>query len=109
MLSHQILNNLKTSVQGAIHSRNIGILAPCFQKATDPIQQLFVDKIREYKKKSNDGKTLVEPTPELQKELSQELEKVAKQYGGGAGADMTKFPDLKFQDPVLDPINLESK
>ncbi|XP_066147143.1 ATP synthase-coupling factor 6, mitochondrial [Euwallacea fornicatus] len=109
MLSYQILNNVKTSVKSAIHSRNIGILAPCLQKATDPIQQLFVDKIREYKQKSNSGKSLVEPTPELEKELKQELEKVSKQYGGGAGVDMSKFPDFKFQDPILDPINLESK
>ncbi|KAL1514238.1 hypothetical protein ABEB36_003525 [Hypothenemus hampei] len=107
MLSYQILNNVKTSVRGAIHSRNVGILAPCLQKATDPIQQLFIDKIREYKQKSNNGKDLVDPTPELQKELKQELEKVSKQFGGGAGVDMTKFPELKFQDPVIDPINLE--
>ncbi|XP_066245928.1 ATP synthase-coupling factor 6, mitochondrial [Euwallacea similis] len=109
MLSHQILSNVKTSVKSAIHSRNIGILAPCLQKASDPIQQLFLDKIREYKQKSNSGKSLVEPTPELERELKQELEKVSKQYGGGTGVDMTKFPDFKFQDPVLDPINLESK
>ena len=32
--------------------RNIGILAPALQKATDPIQQLFIDKIREYTAKS---------------------------------------------------------
>lgn len=54
------------------------------------------------------GKTLVDPTPELQKELKQELDKVAKQYGG-EGADMTKFPELKFPDPVIDPINSEAK
>lgn len=54
MLSYQILSNVRTSVRSAIHSRNIGVLAPCLQKATDPIQQLFVDKIREYKQKSNE-------------------------------------------------------
>ncbi|CAG9836255.1 unnamed protein product [Diabrotica balteata] len=53
------------------------------------------------------GKSLVEPTPELEKELKTELDKVAKQYGGGQGVDMTKFPSFKFQDPVIDPINLE--
>ncbi|XP_050295846.1 ATP synthase-coupling factor 6, mitochondrial [Anthonomus grandis grandis] len=107
MLSYQILNNLRSSARSAVHSRNIGVLAPCLQKATDPIQQLFVDKIREYKQKSNNGKNLVEPTPQLEKELKQELEKVTKQYGGAPGVDMTKFPDLKFQDPVLDPINMD--
>lgn len=33
--------------------RNIGIVAPVLQKASDPIQQLFIDKIREYKSKSS--------------------------------------------------------
>jgi hypothetical protein len=31
---------------------------------------------------------------------------VAKTYGGGAGVDMTAFPQLKFADPALDPINV---
>lgn len=35
-----------------IIKRNIGILAPVFQEAKDPIQKLFLDKIREYKAKS---------------------------------------------------------
>lgn len=34
---------------------------------------------------------------------------VFQQFGGGAGVDMTKFPDFKFQEPKLDPITLESK
>ncbi|XP_018571013.1 ATP synthase-coupling factor 6, mitochondrial [Anoplophora glabripennis] len=108
MLSFQILDKLKTGIRSGICSnRNIGVFAPCLQKASDPIQQLFVDKIREYKQKSNNGKNLVEPTPDLEKELTTELEKVAKQYGGGPGVDMTKFPSFKFQDPVIDPITLE--
>lgn len=32
--------------------RNFGLAAPAMQKASDPIQQLFVDKVREYAKKS---------------------------------------------------------
>lgn len=46
---------------------------------------------------------LVEASPEIQKELKQELEKIAKQYGG-ENEDITKFPTFKFQDPVIDPI-----
>lgn len=49
---------------------------------------------------------LVEATPEIEKELKSELEKVAKQYGGDS-QEMTKFPTFKFDDPVIDPINLE--
>lgn len=32
--------------------RNISTNVPALQKATDPIQQLFLDKLREYKSKS---------------------------------------------------------
>ncbi|XP_045460221.1 ATP synthase-coupling factor 6, mitochondrial [Harmonia axyridis] len=109
MLNYSVLNQVKTSVRSAVQSRNIGILAPCFQKAVDPIQQLFLDKIREYRQKSNDEKNLVEPSPALQTELKSELEKVARQYGGKEGEDMTKFPTFKFEDPTIDPIKMETK
>ncbi|XP_012276957.1 ATP synthase-coupling factor 6, mitochondrial [Orussus abietinus] len=82
--------------------RNVGVFAPALQKATDPIQQLFIDKIREYKSKSAGGK-LVDATPELEKERQTELEKVARQYGGGPGTDMTQFPQFKFPDQTIDP------
>lgn len=51
------------------------------------------------------GGKLVDATPEIERELQQEMEKLAKQYGGGQGVDMTKFPDFKFTDPKIDPIN----
>lgn len=51
------------------------------------------------------GGKLVDATPEIQQELKQELEKLSKQYGGGEGTDMTKFPEFKFTDPKLDSIN----
>lgn len=53
------------------------------------------------------GYKLFEPSPEVQKELKSELEKVTQQYGGNAGVDMTKFPSFKFTDPKIDPINME--
>lgn len=53
------------------------------------------------------GKGLVEPSPEMQKELQANLEKVFMQYGGKKGEDLTKFPQITFQDPKIDPINLE--
>jgi F-type H+-transporting ATPase subunit 6 len=49
LVSHLLTNGKQVHV---ILRRNIGICAPVLQKATDPIQQLFVDKIREYAKKS---------------------------------------------------------
>ncbi|XP_044265125.1 ATP synthase-coupling factor 6, mitochondrial [Tribolium madens] len=107
MLSSRLLDNIHRSIRSSVHSRNLGILAPCLQKASDPIQQLFIEKIKEYKQKSGGGNKLVEPSPEIERELKSELEKVAKVYGGGPGVDMTKFPTFKFTDPVIDPINME--
>jgi F-type H+-transporting ATPase subunit 6 len=43
----------------------------------------------------------------LKKELQQEMDKLAKQFGGGEGVDMTKFPEFKFADPKIDSINSE--
>lgn len=43
------------------------------------------------------GGKLVEPTPETERELAAELEKVAKQYGGGEGVNMTQFPTFQFK------------
>merc|ERR1719398_18303 len=77
--------------------------------AADPIQSLFADKIREYgDKKAKAGGKLVEANEATLKDLQGELDKVAKNYGGGAGVDMTSFPDLKFADVVVDPINVSS-
>ena len=41
---------------------------------------------------------LVEPTPEIERELKSELERVAKIYGGKPGDDMTKFPSFDFKE-----------
>merc|ERR1712243_85547 len=85
--------------------RNYGASAVLFNKAADPIQQLFVDKIREYDAKAKEqGSGLVDSTPDVEKRLQQELDKVARQYGGGAGVDMTAFPTFEFKDPVIDPL-----
>lgn len=47
------------------------------------------------------GGKLVDATPAVEKQLQQELDKVARQYGGGAGVDMTKFPSFKFEGETL--------
>ncbi|XP_055615919.1 ATP synthase-coupling factor 6, mitochondrial [Toxorhynchites rutilus septentrionalis] len=104
MLTNQLQQAAR--MLGAQARRNYGVTAVVMSKATDPIQQLFVNKLREYKSKSADGK-LVDPTPEIERELKQELEKLAKQYGG-TGGDMTAFPTFKFEDPKMGPINTSS-
>ncbi|KAI8130389.1 ATP synthase-coupling factor 6, mitochondrial [Lucilia cuprina] len=102
MLSQTILNGVRVLRVEA--RRSIGIIAPAMSKASDPIQQIFLDKVREYKQKSAGGK-MVDPTPEIEKEMKNELERVAKQYGSDGKTDMTKFPDFKFPEVKVDPIN----
>lgn len=48
---------------------------------------------------------MVDPTPEIQKEKLAELDRVARQFGGGGGTDMTKFPDFKFPGRKFCPQN----
>lgn len=50
MLSQSILAGVRVLRTEA--RRNIAIVAPALNKASDPIQQLFLDKVREYKQKS---------------------------------------------------------
>ncbi|KAK2587385.1 hypothetical protein KPH14_003101 [Odynerus spinipes] len=94
------LQRLSSSVPKVL-KRNIGIVAPALQKASDPIQQLFLDKIREYKAKSKDGQ-LVDPTPDIEKERKAELEKLASHYGCSPGTNMSEFPSFSFSDPPVD-------
>ncbi|KAJ8282227.1 hypothetical protein COCON_G00047460 [Conger conger] len=67
----------------------------------DPIQKLFLDKIREYATKSKSSGGLVDAGPEYQKNLSEEMTKLQRLYGGG---DLTKFPEFKFPEPKLDEV-----
>jgi len=89
--------------------RNIGVTAACSQKAAvDPIQKLFIDKIHDYATKSKSaGGKLVDASPATEKSLTDELEKIARQYGAGAkGVDFTKFPTFAFTDPDLEPVGV---
>ncbi|KYM85156.1 PREDICTED: ATP synthase-coupling factor 6, mitochondrial [Atta cephalotes] len=95
-----MLRSRLISVPKAI-KRNISTNIPVLQKIVDPIQQLFIKKLQEYKSKSVNGK-LVDPSPNIIKERDSELEKLNMQYGGGPGIDMTQFPQFKFVDPPVD-------
>ena len=90
--------------------RHLTLSAVALQQkvAADPIQQLFVEKVREYatKKKSSGGK-LVDATPQTEADLAAELDKVAKQYGGGKGVDMTKFPEFTWTEPAVEDVDLK--
>ncbi|XP_066477753.1 ATP synthase-coupling factor 6, mitochondrial [Tiliqua scincoides] len=81
--------------------RNIGFSAIVFNKAKelDPVQKLFLDKIREYNTKSQKAGGPVDAGPEYEKDMSEEITKLQRLYGGG---DLTKFPDFKFEEPKFE-------
>ncbi|XP_072513349.1 ATP synthase-coupling factor 6, mitochondrial [Salminus brasiliensis] len=83
--------------------RNIGISAVLFNRAKelDPVQKLFVDKIREYTSKSRTVGGVVDAGPSYQKNMTEEIGKLQRLYGSG---DMTKFPDFKFPEPKLEEV-----
>jgi len=91
-------------------ARNLGVTAVGGQKAavaSDPIQKLFVDKIHDYAQKSKAaGGKLVDASPATEKSLTDELEKLARQYGA-KGTDFTKFPTFAFTDPDLEPVGVQ--
>lgn len=116
------LSSLLRSAVSATLRRNIGISAVVFNRAKDldPVQKLFLDKIREYNTKSKSVSLLcvcvsrkrsyffiyalwfilyrsaggvVEAGPGYQKNMTEEINKLQRLYGSG---DLTKFPDFKF-------------
>lgn len=68
----------------------------------DPVKRLFLDKIQEYSTKSQASGGLVDAGPEYEKLFNEELTKLQRLYGGG---DLSKFPEFKFSEPVLDESN----
>ncbi|XP_039282198.1 ATP synthase-coupling factor 6, mitochondrial [Nilaparvata lugens] len=103
MLATQLFSELRTHLPMVL-KRNLAVSYVAAQKASDPIQQIFLDKLREYKAKSDGGKQLVDMTPEIQRELKAELARLNAQYGGKDGEDMTKFPSITFPDQKIDPV-----
>ncbi|KAM9328321.1 ATP synthase peripheral stalk subunit F6, mitochondrial [Pholidichthys leucotaenia] len=95
------LSSLLRSAVGLTLRRNIGISAVLFNRAKelDPIQKLFLDKIRDYNNKSKAAGGVVDAGPAYQKNLSEETAKLQRLYGGG---DLNTFPSFKFSEPTLD-------
>lgn len=46
------------------------------------------------------GGKLVEPTPEIQKEMAAELDRVTKTFGFKAGANVKDLPPMKFEGKI---------
>uniref|UniRef100_A0A8I5ZPV0 ATP synthase peripheral stalk subunit F6, mitochondrial n=1 Tax=Rattus norvegicus TaxID=10116 RepID=A0A8I5ZPV0_RAT len=81
----------------SVHLRsNPGVTAVAFNKEPDPVQKLFVDKIREYKTKRQVSGGPVDTGPEYHQDLDREPFKLKQLYGKG---EMDKFPTFKFEDP----------
>jgi F-type H+-transporting ATPase subunit 6 len=100
MLSFNVLQRLNSN--GAANRfvrRNISSSSVLMANVSDPIQKLFLDKIKEYKGKF-DSKTF---DPSIDKGYKNDLEKISKQYDIGPNEDPTKFPSIKFDEPKVDP------
>ncbi|KAM9566503.1 ATP synthase peripheral stalk subunit F6, mitochondrial isoform 1-T4 [Guaruba guarouba] len=100
MILNQILR-LSSIFRSAVSTqlrRNIGLSAIVFNKAKelDPVQKLFLEKIKEYNTKSKQAGGPVDAGPEFQKEMNESLARLQRAYGGG---DLTKFPEFKFEEP----------
>ncbi|XP_068446850.1 ATP synthase-coupling factor 6, mitochondrial [Clinocottus analis] len=100
------LSQLSSALRCAVSltlRRNLGLSAVLFKRAQelDPIQKLFLDKIRDYNTKSKTTGGIVDAGPSYQKNVSEEVLKLQRLYGGG---DLTKFPEVKFTEPKLEDV-----
>ncbi|XP_074503442.1 uncharacterized protein LOC141774574 isoform X1 [Sebastes fasciatus] len=65
----------------------------------DPVQRLFLEKIREYNNMHRLNGGLLEAEPGYEKLLSEETAKLQRLYGGG---DLSSFPQFTFTEPETD-------
>jgi len=107
-----MLTNILSTSRQLVYTqfrRNLGVSAVLAQKTaavSDPIQQLFLDKIREYAKKSKAaGGQMVDVSPDVKKRLGDRLARIDSQYGA-TGPDFLKFPAFEFSDPVLEAVGV---
>ena len=107
MLNRCITSPLRNSY-GLIVARHLSLSAPLAQskqqQATDPIQQLFVNKIRDYydkRKQTKDG--LVDATPDVRKSLEDTLNKLKHSFGAET-EDLLSVPKLEFKEPQLEAV-----
>lgn len=103
MILRQILrlSSLFHSAVSVHLRRNIGLSAIVFNKTKelDPVQKLFLDKIREYNTKSKQAGGPVDAGPDFQKDMNESLARLQRAYGEG---DLTKFPEFKFEEPKFE-------
>jgi len=102
----RLLNGSRGLMKGSI-SRNFGVTAVAL-KELDPIQALFVQKVKEYSEASEAaGDDLLGASPEIREKLRSEEEKIARMYGADSGG-MDEFPTFTFEEPLLDALATEA-
>lgn len=98
-MSFNLMQKLNVSgVASGFMRRNVSASSVLMANASDPIQQLFLDKIREYKGKF-DSKSF---DPSIDKGYKADLEKIGRQFNISPNEDPTKFPTIKFDEPKVD-------
>lgn len=65
-------------------------------KNLDPIQELFVNKLAEYKTKSKGGK-LVDAGEDVNAKMEKEIAQLQRRYGGNAKS-LEEFPKFNFAE-----------
>ncbi|CAG2205504.1 ATP5J [Mytilus edulis] len=109
MLAARVLRSTVSCVAPHVR-RNISSCSVLAQKQTssgdpnDLIQQLFIQKIREFDKKTKSaGGKMPDVDPSVQANLDKEMKKVATQFGVAEGkeAEFSKFPAFNFQAEEL--------
>ncbi|KAM6997610.1 uncharacterized protein LKV04_006252 [Tautogolabrus adspersus] len=65
----------------------------------DPVQRLFLEKIREYSNMHRLNGGPLEANPDYEKNLSEETAKLQRLFGGG---DLSSFPEFTFTEPKMD-------
>jgi len=73
-------------------------LVTTHRRAMDPIQAIFVNKIRAYRDQSSALGGPVGADGVFQQEQADIMERLSRTYGGG---DMESFPSLDFAEPDL--------
>lgn len=100
MMSFNLLQKVNaTGTASRFVRRNISASSVLMNNVADPIQKLFLDKIREYKGKF-DSKTF---DPSIDKGYKNDLEKIGRHYNIAPNEDPTKFPTIKFEEGKVDP------
>ena len=75
--------------------------------ASDPVQELFLEKLKSYTAKSKAaGGAPVDVGPSHEKELSAEMDRIAKTFRIASQQEAATFPTFSFKDPQLDSIHL---